>query len=107
MTYTTYYLCFKSKTEGLKKLKEVNYLHEELIDGETRTYYSVKDQVGDIDIVGEIYKNNGVYDENTGEVIAPPTKIRGWHVNLILSNGLPEELQEFVVEPNAPQRVFN
>ena len=129
-TYTTYYLRFASKEEADTKLTEVNYRQEEqyyeeiVTEGEpdeygnptfnitygdellTRVWYSVTDQVGDIDIVGEIYNNDGVYDEETMEVITPPTKMDGWHINIILQGELPQSLQEFIVTPSSPYRVF-
>ena len=40
------------------------------------------------------------------EVITPPTKMEGYHVNIILEGALPEALQEFVVTPSSPYRVF-
>jgi glucosamine 6-phosphate synthetase-like amidotransferase/phosphosugar isomerase protein len=106
MTYTTYFLKFASQKEAETKLEEVNYRHTETFDGEERTYYAVRDQVGDVDIVGDIYNNDGVYDEETLEVITPPTKKEGYHVNIILQAGLPDELKPFVVTPNNPYRVF-
>ena len=130
MTYTPYYLRFASKEEADTKLTEVNYRQEEqyyeeiVTEGEpdeygnptfditygdellTRVWYSVTDQVGDIDIVGEIYNNDGVYDEETMEVITPPTKMDGWHVNIILSGAIPNALKEFIVTPSSPYRVF-
>jgi hypothetical protein len=96
--YTTYFLKFTSQEETEQKLTEVNYLHE--------TYYKIEDQVGDIDIIGEIYNNDGVYDEVTFEVISPPTKKDGWHINIICENELPEALQEYIVIPQNPHRVF-
>jgi len=30
----------------------------------------------------------------------------GYHINIILQGGLPEALQEFIVTPNSPYRVF-
>lgn len=106
MTYTTYYLRFSSQEEAETKLIEVNYKHTETFDDQEQTYYAVKDQVGDIDIIGDIYNNDGVYDEETFEMITPPTKKEGYHVNIILQSGLPEALQEFAVEPQNPHRVF-
>ena len=71
---------------------------------------TVGDIPGGIDIVGEIWNDDGVYetDEETGEisVISEATKKDGWHVNVILASDLPEELQEFVVEPVTPSRRF-
>ena len=54
-----------------------------------------------IDDVGIIYNNDGVYD---GEVITPPTQMEGWHVNII--GELPPELNEYLVTPSNPYRVF-
>jgi hypothetical protein len=31
--------------------------------------------------IGTIYNNDGVYDEETGEIITPATAKDGWHVN--------------------------
>ena len=130
MTYTPYYLRFSSQEEAETKLTEVNYRHEEeyheqiITEGEpdeygnptfditygeellTRVWYSVTDQVGDIDIVGDIWNDDGTYDEETFEVITPPTKKDGYHINLILAGELPSALQEFVVSPQNPHRVF-
>jgi len=108
--YIPYYLKFASQEEADQKLTEVNYLRTYEEDEEVRTFYSVGDIPGGIDIVGEIWNDDGVYetDEETGEitVISEPTKKDGWHVNIILASDLPEELQEFVVEPETPNRVF-
>ena len=129
--YQTYYLRFNSQEESETKLTEVNYRHEEeyypetvvlapepdengedvyvietSTEAQTRVWYSVTDQVGDIDIIGDIWNNDGVYDEETFEVITPPTKMDGYHINIILQGGLPEALQEFIVTPNSPYRVF-
>jgi hypothetical protein len=131
MTYTSYYLRFSSQEEAETKLTEVNYRHEEqyyeqivteapepdeygnpifnITYGDellTRVWYSVTDQVGDVDIVGDIYNNDGVYDEETFEVITPPTKKEGYHINLILAGAPPSALLEFMVSPQNPHRVF-
>jgi hypothetical protein len=110
-TYTTYYLCFASQEEAETKFTEVNYRHTETFEDVEQTYYAVKDQIGDIDIIGDIWNDDGVYSEpdpETGEieVITPPTKMEGYHVNIILEGALPEALQEFVVTPLSPYRVF-
>ena len=110
-TYTTYYLRFASQEEAETKFTEVNYRHTETFEGEEQTYYAVRGQIGDIDIIGDIWNNDGVYSEpdpENGEitVITPPTKMEGYHVNIILEGALPEALQEFVVTPSSPYRVF-
>ena len=109
MSYTTYYLRFSSQEEAETKLTEVGYKHEDTFNEVTRTYYAIKDQVGDIDIVGEIYNNDGVYE--TGEdgfpvVVTEPTKKDGFHINIILNGELPEVLGGYSVEPVNPHRVF-
>jgi hypothetical protein len=111
MAYTTHYLRFPSQEIADSKLTEIGYKRTETIDDETITFYTVTDQVGDIDIIGDIWNNDGVYSEpdpETGEmtVITPPTKMEGYHVNIILEGSLPEALQEFIVTPNSPYRVF-
>tara|TARA_B100002019_G_scaffold151100_1_gene130135 strand:+ start:221 stop:565 length:345 start_codon:yes stop_codon:yes gene_type:complete len=110
-TYTTYYLRFASQEEAETKFTEVNYRHTETFPEEgEQTYYAVKDQIGDIDIIGDIWNDDGVYSEDseTGDitVVTPPTKKDGYHVNIILEGALPEALSEFVVEPQNPHRVF-
>jgi hypothetical protein len=104
--YQTYYLRFNSQEEAETKLTEVSYKRTETFEGTEQTFYTVADQVGDIDIIGDIYNNDGVYDEETFEVITPPTKIDGYHINIILEGSLPEALQEFIVTPQSPYRVF-
>ena len=110
-TYTTYYLRFASQEEAETKFTEVNYRHTETFEGEEQTYYAVRGQIGDIDIIGDIWNDDGVYSEpdpENGEItlITPPTKMEGYHVNIILEGALPEALQEFVVTPSSPYRVF-
>ena len=110
-TYTTYYLRFASQEEAETKFTEVNYRHTETFPEEgEQTYYAVRGQIGDIDIIGDIWNDDGVYDEDseTGEitVVTPPTKKDGYHVNIILEGALPEALTEFIVEPQNPHRVF-
>lgn len=134
MSYTTYYLKFSSKEECEQKLTEVNYRKEveyyppiETIevdeDGNEvynvtyseesiiQVYYDTDGREGAIDIIGDIWNDDGEYSEmdpQTGnvEVISPPTKKDGWHVNIILKEDLPEALQEFVVNPENPHRIF-
>ena len=109
-TYTTYYLRFASQEEAETKFTVVNYRHTETFEDVEQTYYAVRGQIGDIDIIGDIWNDDGVYSEDseTGEitVVTPPTKKDGYHVNIILEGALPEALQEFVVEPQNPYRVF-
>ena len=108
--YTSYYLRFTSQEQADQKLIEVNYLRTYEDNEEIRTYYTTGDIPGDIDIVGEIWNDDAIYEigEETEEIIeiSSPTKKDGWHINIILSSNLPEELQEFIVEPSTPSRRF-
>ena len=98
--YAPYYLKFASEAEADLLLAEVGFLHlpaEGAPEDALVSYYSVgstPSAPGDIDIVGEIYNNDGVYsdpDPETGEiaVISQPTKKDGWHINLVLAGPLP------------------
>jgi hypothetical protein len=58
-----------------------------------------------VDDVGVIYNDDGVYDQDTGEVITPPTPKDGWHVNY-KSATLPSDLEAYVVSPTTPHRIF-
>lgn len=114
--YTSYYLRFASEQEAITKLTEVNYYktveepNPETGETETRSYYTVGDVPGDIDVVGEIYNDDGVYetDPETGEitVISAPTKMDGWHINVILAGAIPSALTAYQVTPQQPHRVF-
>jgi hypothetical protein len=110
MSYTTYFLRFASKEEAETKLTEVGYSQEVNVpmrETETQTVFRVPD--GDIDIIGDLYNNDGVYE--TGEdgfpiEVTPPTKMEGYHLNIIKKGELAEDLQEFLVTPSSPRRVF-
>lgn len=114
--YTTYYLKFISEEEAQTALTEVDYYkivdEPNLETGETesRAYYTVGDIPGGIDIVGEIWNDDGVYetDEETGEmtVISEPTKMDGFHINIILASPLPTALNAYLVTPQTPHRKF-
>lgn len=57
-----------------------------------------------IDVVGTLYNDDMVIDEETGEITSPATPMAGWHVNYI--GELPTGWDEFLVSPVAPHRVF-
>jgi hypothetical protein len=108
MTYTTYFLRFNSQEEAEAKLTEAGY-SQTIEVPETKIIFGVPNQMGDIDVIGDIYNNDGVYDtdENGFPIqITPPTKMNGYHLNIILNVELPEVLQEFIVNPLNPYRVF-
>jgi len=102
--YTTYFLRFATQEEAEQKLTEVGYSST---DPETdQIHFHTPPHTGALDIIGTIYNNDGVYDEESGEVVTPPTAMEGYHVNLILKEKIPTSLKTYIVYPNLPYRVF-
>ena len=56
-----------------------------------------------IDVIGTLYNDDGVYDDE-GEVVTAPTKMAGFHVNY--QGPLPDGWEEHEVTPDSPKRVF-
>ena len=56
-----------------------------------------------IDVVGTITRG-GEYDPETGDVIAAPEVLDGWHVNF--AGTMPDGWDDYLVEPANPYRVF-
>ena len=54
-------------------------------------------------ILGILTDNDGVYDEETGEVITEPTILQGFHVNTTESI---EGADEYLVSPTVPRVVY-
>jgi hypothetical protein len=111
--YNTYYLKFASQEEWDTKAAEAGYRYEDPETG--AVYYSVSP--GAIDVVGTIYNDDAVYDEE-GEMTSAPTAKDGWHVNVrvraeyeigedtSVDISLPAVLNTYIVEPQTPSRVF-
>lgn len=58
-----------------------------------------------IDNIGTIWNDDGVYNEETLEVITPPTPMAGYHVNY-KCDVLPASLASYEVHPGNPYRKF-
>ena len=56
-----------------------------------------------MDIIGVIYNDDGVYNEE-GEEVTPPTPMSGWHVNF--KGTLPDGWSTNLVTPQTPYRIF-
>ena len=56
-----------------------------------------------IDVIGTLYNDDGVYDEE-GEEVTAPTPMDGWHVNYL--GDLPEGWETYEVHPEPPKRIF-
>ena len=54
-------------------------------------------------ILGQLTANDGVYDEETGEVITEPTILEGYHVN---TTEAIEGADEYLVSPTVPRVVY-
>lgn len=94
----THYLRFPDQETWLIAATASGYRVNQSEDNWVFNYYTHEWAIDD---VGIIYNNDGVYD---GEVITPPTQMEGWHVNII--GELPQELNEYLVTPSNPYRVF-
>ena len=76
---------------------------EEPEQPEQPAYYTCYTHDHSMDIIGVIYNDDGVYDDE-GEVVTPPTPMVGWHVNF--KGTLPEGWDTNVVTPSTPYRIF-
>ena len=56
-----------------------------------------------IDVIGTLYNDDGVYDEE-GDEVSAPTAMAGFHVNYL--GDLPEGWDAYEVTPEEPKRVF-
>ena len=56
-----------------------------------------------IDVIGTLYNDDGVYDDE-GEVVTAPTAMAGFHVNY--QGALPDGWDAYEVTPDQPKRVF-
>ena len=56
-----------------------------------------------IDVIGTLYNDDGVYDEE-GDEVSAPTAMTGFHVNYL--GDLPEGWDVYEVTPEQPKRIF-
>ena len=56
-----------------------------------------------IDVIGTLYNDDAVYDEE-GEEVTAPTPMDGWHVNYL--GDLPDGWETYEVHPELPKRIF-
>lgn len=55
--------------------------------------------------LGTLYNEDGVYNEETGEVITPATAKEGWHVDVLIDTHC-TILDEYDVKPETPVHTF-
>jgi hypothetical protein len=104
----TYYLHFPSQevwkqaAQAVGVLNVVNVGTEEEPDMQEQWSYYTNDWA--VDDIGVIYNEDGVYNQETGEEITPPTPIDGWHVNF--KSVEPMDWSGFLINPQSPYRIF-
>jgi hypothetical protein len=103
--YNTYFLKFADEDTAKTVLEEAQ-IYVPATDEEAE-YYRTADHGWGFDPIGTIYNDDGVYNEETGEVISPPTAVDGWHANYIAVS-LPESLTNYNLDPapSTPYRRF-
>lgn len=72
---------------------------------ETQCVWDIQSRTHAIDNIGTIWNDDAVYDEETGELITPPTVMEGYHVNY-KCDVLPASLASYEVHPANPYRKF-
>ena len=78
----------------------VTVADEEGVESEVLSAYTT-DRA--IDVIGTLYNDDGIYDEE-GEEVTAPTPMDGWHVNYL--GDLPEGWETYEVKPEPPKRIF-
>jgi hypothetical protein len=91
---------FPDEATGMAALTEAGFTST---DDDGNTTILTASHTHALDVVGLI-SIGGEYDPETGEVLAPPTVLDGWHVNYI--GELPEGWDAYVVSPEQPVRVW-
>lgn len=105
--YHDYYLKFANEAEALSVLYRMEGAVEanEELGIEAKEGYQVSN-FANISVIGTIYNDDGVYDDE-GNMVIPPTAKEGWHVNVRASDGEPMELIEpYAVDVGSPVRVW-
>lgn len=72
---------------------------------EMQWVWDIQSRTHAIDNIGTIWNDDAVYDEETGELITPPTAMEGYHVNYKCGE-LPASLTSYEVHPENPYRKF-
>ena len=72
---------------------------------EMQWVWDIQSRTHAIDNIGTIWNDDGVYNEETLEVISEPTPMAGYHVNYKCEE-LPASLTVYEVTPENPYRKF-
>lgn len=99
---TTYFLRFTDETAAQAALETAGIYVAPI--GNNPGYYKQADIGWAFDPIGTIVRG-GVWDQETGEELVPPTVLPGWHANYA-GETLPQELSQYAVTPINPYRLF-
>lgn len=99
---TTYFLRFTDETAAQAALETAGIYVAPI--GNNPGYYRQADIGWAFDPIGTIVRG-GVWDQETGEELVPPTVLEGWHANYA-GETLPQELSQYTVTPTNPYRLF-
>ncbi len=99
---TTYFLRFTDETAAQAALETAGIYVAPI--GNNPGYYKQADIGWAFDPIGTITRG-GVWDQETGEELVPPTVLDGWHANYAAEE-LPASLTSYTVHPSSPVRVF-
>lgn len=92
----THFIRFPDKKTGMAALEAADLLTK---NGD----YITATHTHALDVIGEI-RIGGQWDIETGEELAAPQLLPGWHVNYI--GELPNGWEEYIVTPQNPIRVW-
>lgn len=100
----TYFLKFEDEATAQTALTAAGIYIEPA--GDNPGYYRQADIGWAFDPIGAIVEG-GVWDQETGEELVPPTVLDGWHANYI-GESIPDALVDYVLDPPpaTPYRVF-
>lgn len=99
---TTYFLRFTDETAAQTALETAGIYVAPI--GNNPGYYKQAEIGWAFDPIGTITRG-GVWDQETGEELVPPTVLPGWHANYA-GETLPQELSQYTVTPTNPYRLF-
>lgn len=101
---TTYFLKFPDEATAQTALEAAGIYVAPI--GNNPGFYKQADIGWAFDPIGTITRG-GVWDQETGEELVPPTVLDGWHANYA-GEALPSELTSYNLDPgpNTPHRVF-
>lgn len=99
---TTFFFRFPDEATAQTALEAAGIYVPEI--GNNPGYYKQADIGWAFDPIGTITEG-GVWDQETGEELVPPTVLNGWHANYA-GDALPDGLNGYLVSPEQPYRVF-